>query len=646
MFKLEQAKLHWQGNIPFSTEFNDIYFSSEGGLEESRCVFLAGNGLPERWRHLTHFTIAETGFGTGLNFLVTLQDWAMSAPEDARLSFISVEKSPLSRGDLERALTAWPQLRSFSDALLEVYPERVAGFHRCSFLGGRVTLALIFADVIQAFSALPDNLVNAWYLDGFAPSRNPSMWSLPLFSQLARLSAPQATFSTYTAAGSVRRGLASVGFGVEKKQGFAGKRERLQGTLLHGKQPEIQAPWFYIEPDKCPASRDALVIGGGISGAAMAHTLVSRGWRVTLLERHKHLAAEASGNLTGVVMPRLSANMDCSSQFFMSAFLYTVNWLDRLKRASAGGVPWFKTGVLALGGENKLERLCLPDTVVRRVSALEARALCGVTLGQGGLYYPNAGYLDPVALINYLLTPQVSLALECGVSVQKLAYVSGQWCAYTDDGREFRGHNVVLANGFDAMHLLGADYLKLSKVRGQLSYVAEEVLTEAVSKPVCGKGYIIPAYKRRYCLGATYDVDDMSAALRCKDHETNLASIAPGLFAGMRPEQVNEGRVAWRATTEDYLPVLGPALDYASYMAQYSDICHGRPARHYPLAKYLPGLWLLTGMGSRGLTSAPYGAELLADLMENKPLCVAKPVGDALHPARYLIRQLKRRSGK
>ncbi len=611
-------------------------------MEESRCVFLAGNGLPERWRHRAHFVIAETGFGIGLNFLVTLQDWVISAPENARLSFISVEKSPLSRGDLARALTTWPQLRSFSDALLEVYPERVAGFHRCSFLNGRVTLTLIFADAVQAFSTLPGNLVNAWYLDGFSPSRNPSMWSSSLFCQLARLSAPQATFSTYTAAGSVRRGLASVGFAVKKKRGFAGKRERLQGTLLHGEQAAIQAPWFHIKPSKHTVSRDAIVIGGGISGAAMAHTLVSRGWRVTLLERHKHLAAEASGNLTGVVMPRLSAEMDYSCQFFINAFLYTVSWLDSLKRTSVEGIPWFKTGVLALGGEKKLDRQCLPGTVVRRVKAAEARALCGISLEQGGLYYPNAGYLDPVALIHHLMAPQAKLTLECGVNVQRLAHASGQWSVYTDDGRELRGSSVVLANGFDAMHLLGADYLKLSRIRGQLSYVAEGALTEAVSKPVCGKGYIIPAYKHRYCLGATYDENDMSEALRCEDHAMNLASIVPGLFAGMRPEQVNEGRVAWRATTRDYLPILGPALDYGFYGRQYLDIHHGRPARHYPLAKYLPGLWLLTGMGSRGLTSAPYSAELLADLMENKPLVLAKSIRDALHPARFLIRQLKR----
>ena len=231
------AALQWSSTgAPRSARFGDIYYSDEDGLEESRHVFLRGNDLPARWRAWPggHFCIAETGFGTGLNFLLTWQAWlALPAPRP-RLHYLSCEQFPLQRDDLARALACWPQLAPVAGELLRHYPGLVPGQHRLLLQGGQVTLDLWWADVNTALPDLQGRglpLVDAWYLDGFAPARNESMWRPGVLEAVARLSRPGATFATFTAAGAVRRQLAAAGFTVTKTPGFGRKRECLRGRL-------------------------------------------------------------------------------------------------------------------------------------------------------------------------------------------------------------------------------------------------------------------------------------------------------------------------------------------------------------------------------------------------------------------------------
>ena len=647
MFTIEQAKISWQGGVPFSADYQDVYFSKAGGLAETQSVFLAGNDLPRRWQGKESFTIAETGFGTGLNFLVTLDQWVQSAPKDARLSYISIEKSPLELPDLERALLAWPELEAHRQALIEAYPECVPGFHRRWLLEGKVCLTLIFADIEQALAALTPAIVDAWYLDGFAPSRNQAMWNESVFTQLARLSREGATFSTFTAASAVRRGLLAAGFEVEKKPGFAGKRERLQGCLKNKAATVTKLPWYSYGKSYAAKTRQAVVVGGGISGVSVANVLANRGWQVRLLEQHSQLANEASGNLAGVVMPRLDADRGRSSQFFLSAFLYTIRWLDGLKQLSGNELPWFKTGVLSLCAEHKAKSLCewgLPQTVLQRVEAEEAQRLCGKPVSQSGIYFPQAGYLDPVALINFIVQSHSALDVRKGIFVDRLKRIDNMWRVCCSDGQELNTETLVLANGYDAMRLLDSDYLFLSDVRGQLSYLQATDMEPELNMPVLKDGYMIPLYKGKYCIGATYHHGDRHSKLRNEDHNRNIGPFRSWLRDGCDADENIEGRVAWRTTTRDHMPYIGSAPDAAFYAQQYGDIKYGRPSHKYPPAQYMDGLWLLTGMGSRGLVSAPYSAELLADMMEGQALCAPDLICNSLHPARQIIRKLKKKA--
>ncbi|MAI62100.1 MAG: hypothetical protein CBB87_06360 [Micavibrio sp. TMED27] len=222
---------------PRSKEFDDVYFSVENGLAETRYVFLKGNDLPNAWSGRDRFVIAETGFGTGLNFLAAWKMFEDTAEDGQELDFISVEKFPLDRQEIALYLQRWgDEFDGYLERMLEIYPALIPGFHRLN-LNDHVRLTLIVDDVNYAFSHI-DAKVDAWFLDGFKPSTNPDMWSETVFENMARLSNIGSSFATFTAAGAVRRGLKSVGFDVEKVPGFGSKRDMSVGRYTGERVPQ------------------------------------------------------------------------------------------------------------------------------------------------------------------------------------------------------------------------------------------------------------------------------------------------------------------------------------------------------------------------------------------------------------------------
>jgi len=216
---------------PVSETYGDVYHSSAGGHDQARHVFLSGNGLPERWRGRESFSILETGFGLGLNFLATWLEWRSDPERSDSLQFISVEKHPFSASDLAAAYVAWPEFSALSAMLIDRWPPLVAGEHLIELDGGKCLLRLVFGDASEQLSTL-DAAADAIYLDGFSPAKNPDLWSPELCRTLARLSSPGATLATWSVAGHVRQSLAAAGFVVEKRPGFASKRQMLVGRYV------------------------------------------------------------------------------------------------------------------------------------------------------------------------------------------------------------------------------------------------------------------------------------------------------------------------------------------------------------------------------------------------------------------------------
>lgn len=653
---LPHAQLDWddQGR-PRSRVFDDVYFSDQSGLDETRYVFLEQNRLAERFTALPadgRLVIGETGFGTGLNFLCAWQLFEQHAVAGARLHFVSVEKYPLSPADLHRALALWPELKPLADQLLTHYVAIHQGFQRITLAKGRVTLTLLIGDALEQLPQL-DAQIDAWFLDGFAPAKNPDMWTAELFVELARLAAPGSTISTFTSTGWVRRLLNAAGFKMKRTPGIGHKWEILRGEFLgwpaEVAPPVPDKPWF-ARPAPTVGERRALVIGAGLAGCATASSLAARGWQVKLLERHDAVAQEASGNPQGVLYLKLSAHGTALSQLIVSGFGYTRRLLETLQR----GTDWDDCGVLQLAFNAKeAERhaqlaQAFPEDLLQWLDQPEAQVRAGVGVSHGGLYYPEAGWVHPPALCQaQAAQPNIELLSHC--QALQLRKVDDQWQALDGERLLASAPVVVLAGAAEIKRFAQSAELPLKRIRGQITRLAETTESHALSTVVCAEGYVAPARLGEHTLGASFDFNSDDLTPTTAEHVGNLAmleEISTDLVARLhiseQPVDNLQGRAAFRCTSPDYLPIVGPLADREAFLDAYAAL--SKDARQVPdiACPWLDGLYINSGHGSRGLITAPLSGELLAAWLDNEPLPLPRSVAEACHPNRFALRQLIR----
>jgi tRNA 5-methylaminomethyl-2-thiouridine biosynthesis bifunctional protein len=653
---LPHAQLDWDDHgRPRSRVFDDVYFSDQSGLEETRYVFLEQNRLAERFAALSasgRLVIGETGFGTGLNFLCAWQLFEQHAVAGARLHFVSVEKYPLSPADLQRALALWPELKPLADQLLKHYVAIHQGFQRITLANGRVTLTLLIGDALEQLPQL-DAQIDAWFLDGFAPAKNPDMWTAELFVELARLAAPGSTISTFTSTGWVRRLLNAAGFKMKRTPGIGHKWEILRGEFL-GWPPEVappvpEKPWF-ARPAAVNGDRRALVIGAGLAGCATASSLAARGWQVSLLERHARVAQEASGNPQGVLYLKLSAHGTALSQLIVSGFGYTRRLLESLQR----GTDWDDCGVLQLAFNAKeAERhaqlaAAFPEDLLQWLEQPEAQNRAGVGLAHGGLYYPEGGWVHPPALCQ-AQAAQANIELLSHQEALELRKVDDQWQAFDSERLLASAAVVVLAGAAEIKRFAQSAELPLKRIRGQITCLAETPQSQALTTVVCAEGYVAPARLGEHTLGASFDFNSDDLNPTTAEHVGNLAmleEISTDLVTRLHiSEQLVEdlqGRAAFRCTSPDYLPIVGPLADREAFLEVYAAL--SKDARLVPdiACPWLDGLYVNSGHGSRGLITAPLSGELLAAWLDNEPLPLPRSVAEACHPNRFALRRLIR----
>jgi tRNA 5-methylaminomethyl-2-thiouridine biosynthesis bifunctional protein len=655
---MPHAQLDWddQGR-PYSRVFDDVYFSDKSGLDETRYVFIEQNRLAERFAALPQhgrLVIGETGFGTGLNFLCAWQVFEQHAPVDARLHFVSVEKYPLSPPDLQRALTLWPELKVFADQLLAQYVAIHQGFQRLTLANGRVTLTLMIGDALEQLPQL-DAQIDAWFLDGFAPAKNPDMWTAELFVELARLAAPGSTISTFTSTGWVRRLLNAAGFKMKRTPGIGHKWEILRGEFL-GWPAEVSAPvpvkpWF-ARPAPLTGERRALVIGAGLAGCASAASLAARGWQVTVLERHADLAQEASGNPQGVLYLKLSAHGTALSQMIVSGFGYTRRQLEHLQR----GTDWDDCGVLQLAFNAKeAERQqqladAFPEDLLQLLDQPHAQKLAGIGLASGGLYYPEGGWVHPPALCQWQAS-HPGIHLKIHYDALELRKVEGQWQAWDSERLLASAPVVVLAGAAEIQRFPESAGLPLKRIRGQITRLMQTPQSQALSTVVCAEGYVAPARLGEHTLGASFDFKSDDLTPTTAEHVGNLAmleeishDLVTRLHADTLAPESLQGRAAFRCTSPDYLPIVGPLADSQAFNDAYAVL--SKDARQVPDIEcpWLAGLYVNSGHGSRGLITAPLSGELLAGWLDNEPLPLPRSVAEACHPNRFALRNLIRRT--
>ena len=654
---IQSANLEFNAEgTPVSRDFDDVYFSNDNGLEETRYVFLGSNGIPERFvghpRPL--FVVAESGFGTGLNFLTLWQAFdafRRASPQATleRLHFISFEKFPLTKDDLRLAHQHWPELAPWAEQLQQQWPLPFVGCHRLLLDGGRVTLDVWFGDINELTETLDDSLqqqVDAWFLDGFAPAKNPDMWTQGLFNAMARLARPGATLATFTSAGFVRRGLQDAGFTMRKSKGFGRKREMLTGVMESTTLPVLRAPWFARTGTE---KRAAAIVGGGIASALLSLALLRRGWQVTLYCADGEPAQGASGNRQGALYPLLSAHDPALAHFFPAAFTFARRLYDALPVDFDH--DW--CGVTQLGYDEKSQQkisqmltLGLPDAIAHAVSAEAVAQRAGVETGCGGIHYPAGGWLCPAQLTAaaLALAQRQGLCVHFNHPVTSLVQQDGEWRLEFADGSQRAHACVVLANGHRISHFAQTEKLPVYPVGGQVSHIPTTAKLGELRQVLCYDGYLTPQnpHNQHHCIGASYHRGQEETAYSEEDQQQNrqrlLNCFPQALWAKDVDVSGGEARCGVRCATRDHLPLVGNVADYAATLNAYAHLAEERTDA--VSAPVYDGLFMLGALGSRGLCSAPLAAEILASQMSEEPLPLDGDTLAALNPNRLWVRKL------
>jgi tRNA 5-methylaminomethyl-2-thiouridine biosynthesis bifunctional protein len=560
--------------------FDDVYYSAAGGLAESRAVFLSGCGLPEAWRGRQRFVVGELGFGCGLNILALLDLWRRTREPGARLHIFSVEAFPMPAEDARRALATWPDLGDLATRLLDRWPRRARGFHRVDFDDLGAVLDLAIMDVGEALDAWTGE-ADAWFLDGFSPARNPAMWSDNVLAGLARHSAPGARAATFTVAGAVRQGLTAAGFSVEKRPGFGRKLERLEARRPASTTSEP----MHIH-DAGPPPRVA-ILGAGIAGAALARAFHALGTRPLVIEAQGPDAG-AFGHVTGLVMARLDAGGGPVARLYAQALARAIDLFDadpdcviarQVVQLESGPKDSHRFDRIAEGD------LFEPDALTR-LSPAEVEDRLGEPARVGGLLMRDARVVERAPILRRWLAQARTLRAY----VDRIERADGAWRLIDPAGGEIAVADIVcIAAGVGAGRL--APQLPLSPVRGQIS------LAETPTPPSAAiwGGYAIPT-RTGVLFGATHDRGDTAVDVRIEDHRRNLATLRqarPRLADGLDPALLGGG-AGLRAVTPDFLPLAGPVPATGEAGQNQS------------------GLYILSGLGSRGLCAAPLLAEHIA----------------------------------
>lgn len=578
-------RLTWaEDGSPRSGRFGDVYFSKDDGLAETRAVFLEGCGLPRAWAGRRRFTVAELGFGTGLNIVALLDLWRRHRPANARLHVFSVEGFPLTVEEAARALAAWPEIAETAADLLARWPSGVPGFHRIDLprLGAVIDLAV--GDVEWALSQW-SGAADAWFLDGFSPALNPGMWSPRVLDLLAERSAPGARLATFTVAGAVRRGLAERGFVVEKKPGHGRKRERLEARLPSDSSPE--------------RARSVAVVGAGVAGAAVARALVAAGVRPVVVEAVRP-GAGASGFPASLVTPRL----DAGDRLIAGLHVQALTRAGQLYRTVPGAV--LAEGVLQLAqaprDAARFAKVAAQDLwPAGALSVLDDQA-CSTRLGETaagpGLWMRDALTVrGATVLADWLDGVEIVVA-----DVAAVERVAGGW-SLKDAGGHVIGvfDEAILTAGWGAAAL--EPNLDLSPVRGQVDWV-----NGVVAAPVAWGGYVAPT-GAGLLFGATHDRGRTDVETSETDAGRNLETLAARLpeLAARCAAAPRRARAAVRATTADRLPLAGRLRE---------------------------GLSVLTGLGSRGFCLAPLLGEHVAALATGAPSPLPGDFAARLNPLR------------
>ena len=616
--KLQTAELDWEIvddiEIPISKQFGDVYFSKDNGLLETRHVFLNGNDLTERLSQLhdyQYFCVGETGFGTGLNILTLWQLWQQVRLDNhSHLHVVSVEKFPLNKADLIRALNVWTELKPLAEKLIQQYPLPIAGCHRLSFPEERFSIDLWLGDAQDIFPTIPKTqTVNAWFLDGFAPSCNPDMWQANVLDHMVRLSDFGTTFASFSVAGIIKRGLKQHGIQISRPRGFGHKREMLKAIWLDTSQTETQSQdseTTIAAPPKSETSkqRKIAIIGAGIAGLSSAWAFAQRGHQVTIYEQNEPLSG-ASGNPLALLNPKLCPIEQAHEHLMTLSWQHALNFYPQFKAFRP-----IQVQQIALKNADELSGLVeqYPEKVLsantkQADNSIPQTEFPSLTLHQAGAVSPHQ-LRDEILQHANIRIEKVKISRLESTDSQVTLWQDQQIIAITD-------HAIVCCAKQSAE--LIENYPVLKPIRGQVSWVENSQRPLALDQAYSYGGYCMQLDTAQLILGASFYPNRDDAEVLTEDHVHNyelIHNVFPKYAQGLPSVDTWQGRASVRAQSLDYLPLVGKIQNFGQ-------------------------IYTFAGLGSKGFLFAPLCSEILAALILGELCPVPQSLLDKLNPQRF-----------
>ena len=696
---MKSAQVVFRGGIPFNPEFDDIYFNADDPIGQSEYVF--NSVFDEIWNKKSEFNVLEMGFGAGLNFLCAFKRFKNS---DKFLNFVSIEKTPIARDDITKIYANFSELADVSRELLEAYPPLIRGFHRLN-LAPNVTLTLCFGDVYEVLDEL-SFIADAVFMDGFAPAKNEAMWSELVCGKIANLCALGASVCTYSASGALKRALQNSGFEVKMLKGYGKKREMLRAKFAGERQAGSEIWFSRFDPASKATPKSALVIGGGVAGCVCAFKLRERGLDVAIAEKRGDIALNGSGNHCGILMPLITKPTVNLGRMHMNAFLqaarfygqnlgareiefcgatdyaYEQKTLERFYEwrefDADNGVFELKfddepyaSAFIFRGAKARPRKMCKAASA--GIKTLLSYEFTGFEALEGGAvmaHFKDGQSIDADVLVLAIGSESMELFADYDI---RLSSVRGQVthiapAVWTPAPFSAKGYVCPPADG---VQVIGATYdrnLFLDEPRSSddeknLADVAE-FLGDKFAKNE--RLNLNGARELNLTIGPDGDAENTDR-LEVNKGGVNLSKIvdlpaktADGLaqtnsasnltapknnsnIAAQIPQNIRivGSKVGYRSYSGDRFPLIGRLYDEDFYKDAYKSLLWTK-GKSNPRPKYVPNVYVSTAHGSRGLCTAVLGAELICDLVFDRPLCIEKSLFDELHLARFLVRKLKK----
>lgn len=609
---MKKANVILKNNTPFSLDFDDYYFNSKEGLNESKFVYSEAF----EWNENENFIIAESGFGIGLNFFLSLKRFLNSTKRPKILFYLSVEAYYIEKEKLKEfyeKLGFYEEFKEFLEPFLEFYPKCKEGSYRFYFR--ECFLELIFDDIkiLKNF----DFKADVWYLDGFSPSKNPSMFDECLLAEVARLSKKNTQICTFSASSALQKDLKKFGFEVNKTKGFK-KREMIKAFFIgENLKLEDKKEAYFQRLPSFYKNKNIAIIGAGICGIVLAYELSLRNFNVSIFEKNLELFQGASGNESAILSSLILKPEVALGEFSQNAFI----------EASR-----FYRQILGLKFKGVLE---IAHTKAMKERFLSQKNNVLFNIKKNKAFLKEGGVLKPKEIIKVLLEKSKA-NLYLNHEFKNYEYKNENFSLNFSNQESKKDFGILIyAMGADTKDFINYEAMNLSKVRGQVTHLKPFFKTQFA---LSSKAYICPMDKDLQLIGATYDRLNTNVLAQNSDDEENLKNIKEFL-KGNEQLEIKGSKVGFRSYSSDRFAIIGAAYDESFYKEHYKALLWTKNKEQI-LAKNVPNLYLNFAHGSRAFSTAVWAARYLCALINNEPL--NKTFIPYIHPARFLIRKLKK----